>query len=404
MRKTITLLCAMFCMAVFAKAETLLNEQFNSTSWESYTASGNHEITTSAGTYILSACSVEPTSNLTGSGATSIGRVSLTAKDSSIELPELSNCGIITINANSGSVSKNFSVQKKLDDGSWQTIFTFTTESETVATEAGGSVVPVKDYSYDVKSEGAVTLRIINATSGAVRLYEISVASYVKDDDNDDDYTSAEILNEQFNAASWENYTASGDYGITASTGTYALTACSVEATNNLTGSGATSIGRVTLTAKDSSIELPEFSSCGSITINANSGSVSKNFSVQKKLGDGSWQTIFTFTTESETVTTEAGGSVVPVKNYSCDVKSEDAVTLRIINATSGAVRLYEIWVTDYVKKGSSIATTDAETGEVASVSYFNLNGLELKSQPSGICIEKTVYENGAVETKKIFK
>lgn len=222
-------------------------------------------------------------------------------------------------------------------------------------------------------------------------------------------YTSKEIIHEQFNTTFNSNVSGWGVdgkttgvftipvVGATNGIGTMTLTDCAVSTT--ATQTGASSEGRIRIESTDyltASIELPEISSCGKFSFNANAGSATgKSFTLQKKDGEG-WNNLKTFdVTDSPTT-------------YDFDVNSTIAVTLRIITKQNGAKNIYEIWVTDYVEDpggGTDIQSATSSKGEIVFTRYFNLNGVELSVKPdTGFFIERVVYENGSVEARKVIR
>ncbi|MDR0232395.1 MAG: hypothetical protein LBI82_09795 [Dysgonamonadaceae bacterium] len=227
------------------------------------------------------------------------------------------------------------------------------------------------------------------------------------------DYTSKEIIHEQFNAEPWDDQPAYGNFNYTIKVGTgtgiIKLENCMINTKADPEGVEASSPGRTQLRGKTTSvdpgiIELPEISSCGNVKINANAGNISRIFRLQKYV-NGSWNDLTTFTTSSAYADGDGSSSTAcKALNFSYDVRSAKPIKLRIINDSSSSLYVYEVWVTDYVKKGTSVKQTIADKGAVVATRYYTLTGVRVQEPTSGIFIQQSIYENGAIETVKILR
>ncbi len=262
---------------------------------------------------------------------------------------------------------------------------------------------------YGASAGVAINLRQrgISALIGGIRLgstWESVVEGQGSDDGGN--YTSKEIIHEQFNATPWTdqalgNYTVSVPVGT--GTGNMLLENCSVETTKEI--AGASSVGRIILQKTDSKtaagvLEFPQVTSCGKVTVNANTGSVSKTFKLQKKNG-ANWDDLATFTTPSETLSETSSASACA--SFSYDVNSATPVTVRLINNTSSTLYFYEVWMTDYVKDNSPINWVIVNKGEVVSSRYYTITGMEVREPQKGLYIKKDLYEDGSLKTSKVF-
>jgi hypothetical protein len=298
----------------------------------------------------------------------------------SIEFPAIESAGMVTIAAIAGSADKTFKLQKKTGSA-WEDLTTFTIGN-----------VDAETLTCNVQEQNQCILRLINSSGSDIQIFEVSVTAY-ESGSGAGEYVSKEIVHEQFNTSPWEEK-AAGNYTFTipvdAGSGVVTLTNCLVQLTGTI--SGASSVGRIRTVDATSIIELPEVPSCGSITLNMNAGSDNKLFTLEKKTGS-SWVTVTTFAVN------------VAVSTVSYEVKSETPVTFRLTTNT-GAKNIYELWITDYVKKAETAIHSIAPFKDtIVSIRYFSLTGIELRQKPiSGIYIQKTKYANGFSETKKVLE
>jgi hypothetical protein len=438
MKRLITLLCMAFCLFTFVKAETwVLDFGPNGLNYTKNTGLADGLLENGNG------------ASVTGASSRSDGTLRLVKnREGNIELPAL--LGVISIDLDRVSDITRLEIQKY--DAASEAWIVLTTAS------AGAGNV----YCADVSQLGDCTLRLLSKhPSGTVDIGKITVVyceTIPGPDPGDVEYESKEIIHEQFNttfkdnAANWEEK-AEGNWTFTIPVvgsetgyGIIKLTAYSVELTGNQTG--ATSTGRLRCSGTSGIVELPEISSCGTITLNTNAGSASgKSITIQKKSGDN-WIDVKTVDLTNVPAT------------YFYDVNSAAPVTLRIITSNSGAKNIYELWVTDYVAKAVPVITvdcgaciegvlhyivyvddvalenevtaeeyaaleyankpdlpTDCEEcigtaikdlngqGKIVSVTYSDLRGMSLQKAPlSGLFIQKTVYDTGSIEISKIFK
>lgn len=52
----------------------------------------------------------------------------------------------------------------------------------------------------------------------------------------------------------------------------------------------------------------------------------------------------------------------------------------------------------------TGISQTVVDKGEVASITYYALNGSRLNAPAKGVCIRKITYSNGKTATDKVIK
>lgn len=70
-----------------------------------------------------------------------------------------------------------------------------------------------------------------------------------------------------------------------------------------------------------------------------------------------------------------------------------------------GGLCFTDDWSNIFDKTPTSIVDVNTDKGEIVSVKYYNLNGVEVSSLPaSGVCIKQTTYAGGTVETQKVIK
>ena len=74
------------------------------------------------------------------------------------------------------------------------------------------------------------------------------------------------------------------------------------------------------------------------------------------------------------------------------------------IEAEIGGFRCAKTWEDALGQGGSAIPAITADKGEIATVNCYTVTGCKVSEPASGICIQKTVYKSGAVETAKILK
>jgi hypothetical protein len=299
------------------------------------------------------------------------------------------SAGNVTVQAAIGTgtnLPRLFALEKKAANGEWEVVKTFEVNENSSDTK---QFLP---YTAAVNASSTCILRVINRQSGQTQIASLLVEAYNGGNGEEGEYVSKQIIHEQFSAAPWEDKATTGNYNFTipvgTSTGVMALTNCKVETDKKVTG--ASSDGRIIMDGKDAIVELPEVPSCGSIKINANSGSDDKKLTLQKKSGS-SWVDVQEFNTSKT------------VADFVYELKSQNPVTLRLTNGT-GSMYLYEIWVTDY-QKATAITSLNPDKGRIVAVRYYDLRGMELQAQPlSGFFIQKIIYDNGSMETKKLFQ
>jgi len=76
------------------------------------------------------------------------------------------------------------------------------------------------------------------------------------------------------------------------------------------------------------------------------------------------------------------------------------AGTLYLFSASSG-VNVYLIKVE--AESSSSISADKADKGVIVSAEYYDIAGRKVTDSTKGLLIKKAVYENGSVETSKVF-
>lgn len=73
--------------------------------------------------------------------------------------------------------------------------------------------------------------------------------------------------------------------------------------------------------------------------------------------------------------------------------------------AHMGGLCFTDDWSNLFDKTPTSIEDVNADKGEIVSVKYYNLNGVEVSSLPkSGVLIKQITYAGGLVETQKLIK
>ncbi len=246
------------------------------------------------------------------------------------------------------------------------------------------------------------------AQIGGIRLAKSWSDALGESQDDGGTYVSKEIIHENFQ--NWPAQASNGNYtqsiSVGTATGNVVMANCIIEPEKEYAAASPSSTGRLTLqksngTGGAGAVEFPEVSSCGSIKLNLNSGSLGKSLTLQKKSGD-TWVELKTFTLSSTAA--EEGKTSCVAGNYEYEVKSATPVTLRVINPTTSTIYIWEAWVTDYIKTSTYNKQASTDKGNVISTRYYTLTGVRVQEPASGIFIQQSIYENGAVETIKIMK
>lgn len=102
-----------------------------------------------------------------------------------------------------------------------------------------------------------------------------------------------------------------------------------------------------------------------------------------------------------------AGANVLTVSTT--NLSSIRGIAVRERNSFSaeiGGIRFSDNWVEAVGYDATSIAGETADKGNVVSVKYFNLNGVEVNEpvNTNSVYVKKAVYEDGSVETTKVIK
>ena len=98
-------------------------------------------------------------------------------------------------------------------------------------------------------------------------------------------------------------------------------------------------------------------------------------------------------------LTTDPNGSSKPLTSIrGLSIRQRTTTKLQI-----GGIRMAQTWEDAIGINGNSVETNAGDKGEIVSVKYYNISGVEISepAQNSGLYIQKNTYANGKVETVK---
>jgi len=101
-------------------------------------------------------------------------------------------------------------------------------------------------------------------------------------------------------------------------------------------------------------------------------------------------------------LTTDPNGSSKPLTSIR-GLLARQRTTTKI---QIGGIRFSDTWEEALGQTGSSLETNAEDKGEIVSVKYYNLSGIEVNepTEKSGFYIQRNTYENGKVETIKTLR
>jgi Tfp pilus assembly major pilin PilA len=189
------------CLALPVSAIAHIDE--NIQDWTARNAYGSYTQSIDAGDVDMESCLVSPGASASGTG--SVGRVQMQASNGILTLPAVNSVGTATFTLVAGAANRSITLQKRIGDGAWSNVTTFSGIGTTGAT-----------YFYDIDdSSDDISLRL-SSPSHALYVHDIIVAPIVSlpIDEGFDDFDGVRPAGWKFvGLAGFDIFTDSGWYG-----------------------------------------------------------------------------------------------------------------------------------------------------------------------------------------------
>ena len=302
-------------------------------------------------TYQVSAKNAYGSRGWAGSNAVTVDTTYgvLPTAPASLTVPTSSSTGSATLNWDPSSLTTSYVVEQSSDDGtSWTGVYNGSGTSTAVSGLANGSyvfhVLACNSYGCSPWTAGSATLVVTHppATAPAVNAPASSASGSYTVSWSAVSTATSYTLQEQVNGGSWATIQSSnatskalsgkgnGSYG-------YHVQACNVGGCGPWSSTGTTTV--LLPPAAPPSLTVPATSS-GSIAVSWAASATATSYTLQQRLGTGSWSTVYTGAATSSTRTVTASGSYtyqVQACNASgCSAyKASSAVTVTIPPATA---------------------------------------------------------------------